>query len=141
MDLTNKHRNILLIASAFVLALAFLLSLGLEQADPNGPLVDMLRSRGYSLTSDQLYHAGDFPAATIQDVLNGVELQEAVEASLAGGFPSRVDAAGDVTLLLCTLGNGDVITLFLLDGEAELCFLQSLNDGSARPLDKEGAAS
>ena len=42
-------------------------------------------------------------------------------------------------MLLCALGNGDVITLFLLDGEAELCFIQPLDGGALKPIDLEAA--
>ena len=111
----------------------------MEEQDPNRPLVELLEARGYQVESQQLYLVGSFPEQSIAQVLTGVDLEEAVAASLEGGFPSRIDAVGEVTLLLCALGNGDVITLFLLDGEAELCFIQPLDGGALKAIDPEVA--
>ena len=135
MEMNSKNRTVLLLASAAVLALALILWWGLEKQDPNRPVVEMLEARGYSLSGEQLYHGGSFTNQSIQQVLSGVSLEEAVAASQAGGFPSDVERAGEVTLLLCALGNGDVITLFLLDGQMELCFIQPIAGGSLKPLE------
>ena len=134
MEMNDKQRNILILASVAVLGLALALWSGLPAQHPNEPWAAMLRARGYTVKADQLYNAGSFAGQSIAEVLSGVKLEEAVAASLAGGFPSRVDQAGEVTLLLCALGNQDVITLFLLDGEAELCFVQPLPSGDLKPL-------
>ncbi|NCB31326.1 MAG: hypothetical protein EOM66_07960 [Clostridia bacterium] len=134
-----KQRIILLIASACVLALAFVLWNGLSGQHPNEPLAAMLRTRGYTVEAEQLYNAGSFEGQSIGQALSGVNLEDAVAASMAGGFPSDVNKTGNVTLLLCALGNQDVITLFVLDGEAELCFIQPLLGGALKPLDKEAA--
>lgn len=139
METKGKQRNILLIASACVLGLAVALWSGLPAQHPNEALAAMLRERGYTVQADQLYNAGSFENQSISKALSGVNLEEAVTASLAGGFPSRVDRTGDVTLLLCALGNRDVITIFLLNGQAELCFVQPLWGGALKPLDRESA--
>lgn len=134
MDIRDKQRNILLLAGVCVLALALALWGGLAARHPYAPVVELLRERGYTLEPDQLYTVGSFTDQSISAVLSGVNLEEAVAASLEGGFSSRVDVNGDVTLLLCALGNQDVITLFLLDGKPELCFVQPLLGGGLKPL-------
>lgn len=139
MDMKDKQRNILLIASALVLILALALWGGLSRQHPYEPFAALLREKGYTVQADQLYTAGSFEDQSIAGVLVGVNLDEAVAASLAGGFPSRVDRQGDITLLLCALGNQDVITLFLVDDEAELCFVQSILRGTLKPLGGEDA--
>ena len=132
----GPYQFLILLFSILLLILAVYLWRGLEARNPNAPIVDMLRSRGYTVELDQLYYVGSFPDQSISQVLSGVDLSEAVAASEAAGFPSRVDQAGEVSLLVCMLGNGDAITVYLLDGEMELCFLQSLVDGSVTPLDE-----
>lgn len=139
MDISPKHRILLLAVSVAILGLALFWWGRVEEQDPNRPLVELLQARGYQVESQQLYLVGSFPEQSIAQVLTGVDLEEAVAASLEGGFPSRIDAVGEVTLLLCALGNGDVITLFLLDGEAELCFIQPLDGGALKAIDPEVA--
>lgn len=139
MEMSAKQRNLLLIASALVLVIALVFWQGFAQEHPYKPLAAMLREKGYTLEPDQLYNAGSFENQSIAATLAGVNLDEAVSASLEGGFPSRVDKAGEITLLLCALGNQDVITLFLLDGEPELCFVQPLLGGSLKAIGWEEA--
>ncbi len=134
MEMKDKQRNILLIASAVVLALALLLWHGLPADHPYEGVTALLRDAGYTVEADQLYNAGSFPDQSIAGALSGISLDEAVAASRAGGFPSRVEQVGDVTLLLCALENQDVITIFLLNGEPELCFVQSLSGGGLKTL-------
>ena len=55
------------------------------------------------LDDDDFYNAGSFPDSTIQDILAGQDLSEAVAASIEGGFPSDINARGDIMLLLLTL--------------------------------------
>lgn len=135
MEMEKKHRNILLIASGLVLLAALALWGGLTGKNPNEPLAAMLRGRGYTVDAEQFYHAGSFQGQSISQVLAGMDLEEAVAASRAGGFPSDVERPGAVELLLCGMGNGDVITLFLLDGQVELCFVQSVTAGTVAALD------
>lgn len=134
MDIRDKQRNLLLLAGVCVLALALALWGGLAGRHPYASVAELLRGRGYTVEAEQLYTVGSFADQSISAVLSGVNLEEAVAASLEGGFPSRVEEAGDVTLLLCALGNQDVITIFLLDGKPELCFVQPLLGGSLKPL-------
>ncbi len=135
----DKQRNILLLASAAVLALALLLWRGLPAEHPYEHVAALLRDAGYTVEAEQLYNAGSFPDQSIAGALSGISLDEAVAASLAGGFPSRVEQVGDVTLLLCALENEDVITIFLLNDEPELCFVQPLLGGALKTLRAEEA--
>lgn len=137
MEMKDKQRNILLIASAVVLALALLLWQGLPAEHPYEHVAALLREAGYTVEAEQLYNAGSFPDQSIAGALSNVDLDEAVAASLSGGFPSRVEQVGDVALLLCALENQDVITIFLLNGEPELCFVQPLSGGALKVLGSE----
>ena len=89
---------------------------------------------GYTLTEDDLFDVGSFENTTIAEVLAGQDLTQAVEAGITGGFPSDVNATGDIRMLLVTMENKDIITIFLRDGKIELCFVQRLDDSAIRPL-------
>ena len=121
MNMTKGTRIILLSIAALLIVGALLL---------NASITD-------TLDDDDFYNAGSFPDSTIQDILAGQDLSEAVAASAAGGFPSDINARGDIMLLLLTLENKDVVTVFTRDGKAELCFIQRISSGEIMPLTKE----
>mgnify|MGYP001535110384 CR=1 FL=1 len=85
MDISPKHRILLLAVSVAILGLALFWWGRVEEQDPNRPLVELLEARGYQVESQQLYLVGSFPEQSIAQVLTGVELEEAVAASLEGG--------------------------------------------------------
>lgn len=109
----------------------------LPKSTPYSGAAKTLREYGYTLDDDDFYNAGSFPDSTIQDILAGQDLSEAVAASIEGGFPSDINARGDIMLLLLTLENKDVVTVFTRDGKAELCFIQRISSGEIMPLTKE----
>lgn len=138
MEMGKNTKILLLLAAALLIVTAVLLNGAITAKSPYKAVVDELTSRGYTLKEEDLYSVGGFENSSIAQVLAGQELAPAVEAGIAGGFPSDVDAVGDIRLLLLTMENQDIITIFLRDGEIELCFVQRLDDTELKPLD--GAA-
>ena len=122
MNMTKGTRIILLSIAALLIAGALLLNASITEKHPYSGAAKTLREYGYTLDDDDFYNAGSFPDSTIQDILAGQDLSEAVAASIEGGFPSDINARGDIMLLLLTLENKDVVTVFTRDGKAELCF-------------------
>ena len=138
MKMTKGTRIILLSIAALLIAGALLLNASITEKHPYSGAAKTLREYGYTLDDDNFYNAGSFPDSTIQDILAGQDLSEAVAASAAGGFPSDINARGDIMLLLLlTLENKDVVTVFTRDGKAELCFIQRISSGEIMPLTKE----
>jgi len=137
MKMTKGTRIILLSIAALLIAGALLLNASITEKHPYSGAAKTLREYGYTLDDDDFYNAGSFESSTIQEILSGQNLAEAVEVSREGGFPSDVNARGYITLLLLTLENRDVVTLFTRDGAAELCFIQRMSTGELLPLTKE----
>lgn len=135
MEMSKNTKLIVLLFAVLLIVCAVLLNAAVTQQSPYKAVVEELTSRGYTLTEDDLYDVGRFENSTVADVLAGQDLTQAVEASIAGGFPADVNAVGDVNMLLLTMKNQDVITIFLRDGKIELCFVQRLDDSSVRPLE------
>ena len=133
MNMTKGTRIILLSIAALLIAGALLLNASITYSGA----AKTLREYGYTLDDDDFYNAGSFPDSTIQDILAGQDLSEAVAASIEGGFPSDINARGDIMLLLLTLENKDVVTVFTRDGKAELCFIQRISSGEVMPLTKD----
>lgn len=137
MNMTKGTRIILLSIAALLIVGALLLNASITENHSYSGAAKTLREYGYTLDDDDFYNAGSFPDSTIQDILAGQDLSEAVAASIEGGFPSDINARGDIMLLLLTLENKDVVTVFTRDGKAELCFIQRISSGEIMPLTKE----
>lgn len=135
MEMSKNTKLIVLLAAALLIVCAVLLNGTVSQQSPYRAAVEELTARGYTLTEDDLYDVGSFEDTTIAEVLAGQDLTQAVEASMAGGFPSDVNAVGNIKMLLLTMENQDIITIFLRDGSIELCFVQRLDDSAVRPLE------
>lgn len=134
MELGKGTKVFIIILSVAICAGAVIWNGQLEQQSPYAQIVDMLRQRGYTLTEDDLYNAGSFSDTSIAEILAGEDLSEAVEHSRASGFPADINAVGDIQILLLTMQNGDIITIFTRDGSIELCFVQRLDSTQLAPL-------
>ncbi len=134
MEMSKNTKLAVLLIAALLIVCAVLLNGVVSQQSPYRAAVEELTSRGYILNEDDLYDVGSFENTTISDVLAGQDLSQAVESSMAAGFPSDINAAGNIKMLLLTMENQDIITMFLRDGNIELCFVQRLDDSAVRPL-------
>ena len=134
MEMSKNTKLIILLIAALLVICAVLLNGAVSQQSPYKAAVEELTARGYTLSEDDLFDVGRFEDSTVAEVLAGQDLSQAVEASRAAGFPSDINARGNINMLLLTMENKDVITLFLRDGNIELCFVQRLDDSAVRPL-------
>lgn len=135
----KKAQNLLLLAAAALLVGAVVLSMQIEKNNPFNEILALLSSYGYTADEEDIYVEGEYENTTIQSVLADVDLTQAVQASRSGGFPSRIEQTGDVVLILLAAQTGDIITLYYLDGEPELCFVQTAKTHTVKPLG-EGSA-
>ncbi len=134
MEMSKNTKLIILLIAALLVICAVLLNGAVSQQSPYKAAVEELTARGYTLSEDDLFDVGRFEESTVAEVLAGQDLSQAVEASIAAGFPSDINARGNINMLLLTMENKDIITLFLRDGNIELCFVQRLDDSAVRPL-------
>lgn len=128
------RRRWMLIAAAALLAIALGWRFSLNQTSVEGKLIRTLQTHGYIVTADDLYPAAVYRDTSIRALLPELELAQAVSASLAAGFPSDIERAGQVALYMVMLENKDVITLYLVDGETELGFVQTPDSEYVYPL-------
>lgn len=135
----RAKRTVLLIA-AVLLGLAIWLLTSANRDDELQKITDTLKTFGYMVYDDELYIAGDYPDTTIAALLGEVDLEAAAAASRAAGFPSDVHKRGDVVPILAAMRGGDVITLYMLNGEMELCFIQRPGSSAVFPLGADAAA-
>lgn len=130
-----RRRRGFLIAAGVLLLVAAVWSLFLS-GGTGAALASTLNSYGYALIADDIYPAGEWKDTSIQALLSDAELTAAISASKQAGFPSDVTKTGTVTLVMANVEN-DVITLYLVDGEIELAFVQAAGSDAVKPLGAE----
>ena len=130
----KRGRWILLIAAGVLLVAAFLWNARLNSTSEGARLCRIVNEFGYALHPDDLYPTGAWNDTSIRALLPETELSDAVAASKSAGFPSDIDRAGQVTLVMANVGNDDVVTLYLVDREIELGFVQVAGTQGVRAL-------
>lgn len=132
--MSARGRNITLAVAALLLIAAVVLSADIARNDPLADLADEINRFGYTLTAEDFYVLGGAEDTSIAQVLGkeGADLAPAAAASGQAGFPADTQSVGDVTALLAKTDRG-VVTVYLLDGSIQLCFLQT-EDGEIEPI-------
>ncbi len=132
--MSARVRYLLMGLAVALLLGALVWSANIRTRDPLRSLADRINEFGFSLAAEDFYVLGGAEGASIASVLReeGSELDEGVSGSLACGFPSDVEATGEITALLANTTAG-VVTVYLRDGTIELCFLQT-PEGEVKPL-------
>ena len=124
MGLSNRTKLILFGIALVLLVIAAVWSVQIAKDDALAHLAEELNAFGYSLTGEDIYVLGESRSTTIAAVLAGTDLTEAVAASRAAGFPSDINAEGDIVAMLARTETG-VITIYLRNEAIELCFIQT----------------
>ncbi len=130
----KRGRWILFIAAGALLVAAFLWNTRLNATSEGARLCRVVNGFGYTMHPDDLYPAGAWNDTSIRALLPETELADAVAASKSGGFPSDIDRMGQITLIMANVGEQDVVTLYLVNGEIELGFVQVTGTGTVRAL-------
>ncbi len=135
----NKTSRYILIGTAIALLLAALTwRLVLNSTGELSKIRRVINDYGYSIGEDSIYPAGHIEDGSIAGMLAGedIDMRAAVNASKSAGFPSDINRQGEVTLILAAISDTEVITLFVINGEIELGFIQSLDGQAVSPLGK-----
>ena len=108
----------------------------ISKNDPLEAVANELNAHGYSMRGDELYILGGKADSTIREVLSGsedaAEAELMVSAAKQAGFAADIDRRGEVSILLYQCEKG-VMTIYLIDGEIELCFIQT-QSGEVYPI-------
>lgn len=142
MVLSREYKRILIIIAVVALLAAAVLLLSMGGTNELKSIAGMLNGYGYSLTEDDIAAIGSQRDTTIAIMLkdDADTLAEAVEASRKTGFPSDVDKQGDITLLATEPSDNEVILIFMVGEEIEMCFSQTPDGKTVFPIgQKDGA--
>lgn len=138
-----KRRSTIIAVAAIVvlLAVAGVLLYNIENSSPLNKLSDELYKHGYYFHYSDFYPAEEYKNTTLRSLLAPIGGEaEAVEASRHAGFPSDIDKVGNIVLMLANIDDDSVVTIFLIDGEIELCFIQTIESGEIKSIDEADTA-
>lgn len=142
MVLSKDNKTVLIVIALVALLAATVLLLTMGGTNELKSIANMLNGHGYSLTEDDIAAIGSQRDTTIAIMLkdDAATLAEAVEASRKMGFPSDVNKQGDITLLATQPSDNEVILIFMVGEEIELCFSQTPDGKTVFPIgQKDGA--
>lgn len=133
----NRHtRTVLTLIAVGIITVGAVLSAIIDERDPLNAVAARINEHGYSLDNDDIYIFGGEADSTIRQMLMRDDADEdislAIEASKNAGFTSDIDRRGEITVLIAQCESGTV-TIYLIDGEIELCFIQT-EEGEVLPL-------
>ena len=134
---TKRSKIILFCAAGALLIIALVWNIRLNSTSEGSRLCRTLNEYGYTLHPDDLYPSGAWNDTSIRTLLPDIALNDAVAASKSARFPSDIDRIGHITLLMANIGSDDVITLYLIDGEIELGFVQTKGTQTVRALGEQ----
>lgn len=136
MNISSVGKRTVFIIAASLLMLCVIWTFTRGRSSERQRICNLLSDYGYTVHEDDLLFAYDDAGTTIKNATGSSdeELAAAVEASKAGGFPSRVEEKGGVTLVMAK-DSGHTVYLYMLNGEFELCFAEDDN-GNVLPLRK-----
>lgn len=132
--LKKRTRMILLIIAGALIVTAVVWGTVLDTGSEGRRLCDIINAHGYQITPAELYVSGSWQNSSIRALLASEEMTHAVDASLQAGFPSDIDHVGTITLIMANVSGDDVITLFLVNNDIELAFIQVTGADEVRAL-------
>lgn len=138
MVLSKRAKLIMFVIAVLMLCAAVIWNIYLNEQGDLSKLTNIINAYGYSFDYGDFYAAGSTPDTSIAQLLKDTDLSEAVAASKAAGFPSDIYRVGEVSLLLASLSDTQILTLYAVDGVIELCFLQDIRDNSVYPISGRG---
>ena len=136
--MSKTTRYILEGTAIALLAAALVWRVALNSTGELSKIRRTINDYGYFVGEDAIYPAGYMEAGSIAGMLadEDIDMQAAVNASKSSGFPSDVNRQGEVALILAAISDTEVITLFMIDGEIEMGFVQELDGQGVSPLGK-----
>ena len=93
-----------------------------------------------NIEADELYKHNFAKNTSIRALVGDTDMTRAADASRECGFAADIDKTGDVYVLLANLGDGQVLTVYVVDETIQLAFIQIPNSDSVLPISACGDA-
>ena len=139
--LDHKKTMVLLIISAALLLIAFIWSIHLEKNGLAPRISRELAAHGCKVAPSSLVQNAYSKNSSIVEIMDGVYLESARSVSKQVGFGGNIEKRGEVYCLLSELASGGVLTVFIVNENIELAFIQMPNSDEVYPINAENSIS
>lgn len=132
--MTSSTRTALLTCALVLIVIAVVLRIIVAADSLSGRIVKELKAHGCTVNADELSQQDYKKQASISSVMEGIDMTDALAASLECGFPSDMLREGELYLLLASLDDEHILTVFVIDEEVELAFIQIKGSEEVLPV-------
>lgn len=137
----ESKRTAVLIAAAILLVTAVVWRIFISANSFTDRIVKQLSEHGCVIDASALYQERFVRNTSIAELMDEIDMADAVAVSLECGFPSDTERVGDVYLLLANMGDDErVLTVFVVNERVELAFIQTLGSDELLPANHDFAS-
>ena len=122
----KRTRNSVMLAAVILLVIALIWKIAASCTSMTGKVADELSEHGCEIHPDEMEKLMHEKNTSIKTIMpENLPLDNVIAVSKQAGFDSDIERVGDVYLLLADINEGKkVLTVFVVDGEIELAFIQ-----------------
>ena len=132
--MTSSTRTALLICALVLIVIAVVLRIIVTADSLSGRIARELNAHGCTVNADELSQQVYKKHASISSVMEGIDMTDALAASLECGFPSDMLREGELCLLLAQLDDEHILTVFVINEEVEFAFIQITESDEVLPV-------
>lgn len=125
--------RLLLLIAAGLLTVAMVWSIVLNSSSFTRKIEAQLSRHGIEVVMDDFIQQSYEKKTSIREMMDGIDLDDIIDVSEAVGLSADVDRIGEVYLLLAEVGDGSVLSVFVVDETVELAFVQKPGEGKVFP--------
>ena len=132
----KRTRNSVIVAAAILIVIALVWKITLSCTGMTNRIADELSKHGCEIQAENIEKLMHEKNTSIKALMpEGTELDKVIAVSKQAGFDSDTERVGDVYLLLADLDEGKrVLTVFVVDEEIELAFIQIPDSDEVFPV-------
>lgn len=132
--MTASTRTAFLICALALIVIAVVLRVFITADSLSDRIARELKSHGCTVNADELSQQIYKKHASISSVMEGIDMTDALSASLECAFPSDMLREGELYLLLAPLDDEHILTVFVIDEEVEFAFIQVKGSEEVLPV-------
>lgn len=133
--MNNSTRNTLMVIALIILIVAIVLRIIAGNNSLSEKISSELKQHGCAISSEDLYQQSYAKNISIAALMEGIDLNDAVEVSRNSGFPSDIEKEGEVYLLLAQLDDENILSVFIVNEKIELAFIQTLGSDEIKAIE------
>lgn len=130
----NSTRNGVLVVALVLFVVALIIRFITGGKSLANEVVAQLKEFGCVISAEDLYQESYSKHSSIEELMQSIDMSEAVAVSREVGLPSDIGHEGEIYLLLAQLDDEKVLTVFVVNERVELAFIQKLGSEEIAPI-------